>query len=222
MIKLGYILSLITYMTLYLFAVILYSCVRLTSGCSSCTSFRLVERFECGWCIGRSSSSTVESCNLLEDCSNLTAVFNEGSSCPAPVIVDFNPKIGPLQGGTTITITGRELGVSIDDFAPDSITVGNILCTLVNTSYIPGRQVLCITGRLVSLTNSILIQLRSGAFTTSHELFNVATPRVCGVAPSQGPAAGGTRMAVWGANLNIGNMEDTRITTSGGIGCIVE
>ena len=90
----------------------------------------------------------MESCNLLEDCS--TAVVNEGSNCPAPVIIDFNPKIGPLEGGTTITIIGRELGVSIDDFASDSIAVGNVPCMLVNTSYIPGRQVLCTTGRLMS------------------------------------------------------------------------
>ena len=199
---------------------ILYSCAELTSGCSSCISFRLVEGFECGWCIGSSSASTVESCNLLEDCS--AAVVDEGSNCPAPVIINFNPKVGPLEGGTTITIIGRELGVSIDDFASDSIAVGNVPCSLVNTSYIPGRQVLCTTGRLVSRTNSILIQLQSGALTTSHELFQVATPGVYGVTPSRGPAAGGTRLTVWGTNLNIGNIEDTRITTVNGIECVVE
>ena len=183
-----------------------------------------MEGFECGWCSressGSSPSTTMERCELLEDCSNLTAVVDEGASCPAPVIIDFNPKIGPLEGGTTITITGRELGVSIDDF--DSITVGNILCTLVNSSYIPGRQVLCTTGKLVASTNSILIRLTTGHLTTSHELFKVATPGVYGVTPSQGPAAGGTRVTVWGTNLSIGNIEDTRIMTSDGVGCIVE
>jgi hypothetical protein len=140
------------------------------------------------------------------------------------VIIDFNPKIGPLEGGTTITITGRELGVSIDDFGPDSITVGNVLCTLVNTSYIPGRQVLCTTGKLMASksTNSILIRLRTGHFTTSHDLFKVATPGVYEVTPSVGPAAGGTWVTVWGTNLNIGNIEDTKIITSDGIRCIVE
>lgn len=185
-----------------------------------------MEGFECGWCRGRPSitGATDDSCNLLEDCSNLTALVAEGSSCPAPVIIDFNPKIGPLEGGTTITITGRDLGVSIDDFAPDSIAVGNVLCTLVNTSYIPGRQVLCTTGRLMASTNSILIQLPSRRPTTSHELFRVATPGVYGMTPSQGPAAGGTKVTVWGTNLNIGNIEDTRIVTGAGDGirCIVE
>lgn len=181
-----------------------------------------MEGFECGWCSAPSITNTVESCNLLEDCSNLTTVVDEGSNCPAPVIIDFNPKIGPLEGGTTITITGRELGVSIDDFSPDSITVGNVLCTLVNTSYIPGRQVLCTTGPLMAPANSILIRLQSGRLTTSHELFKVATPGVYGVAPSEGPAAGGTRVTVWGTNLNIGNIDDTRIMTGDGVGCIVE
>ena len=185
-----------------------------------------MEGFECGWCrggpSGSSASTTMERCELLEDCSNLTAVVEEGESCPAPMIIDFNPKIGPPEGGTTITITGRELGVSIDDFAPDSITVGNVLCTLLNISYVPGRQVLCTTGTLMASTNSILIRLTTGHLTTSHELFKVATPGVSGVTPSQGPAAGGTRVTVWGTNLSIGNIEDTRIMTGDGVGCIVE
>jgi hypothetical protein len=184
-----------------------------------------VEGFECGWCGGPSGTSpTTERCDLLEECSNLTAVVDEGTNCPDPVIIDFNPKIGPLEGGTTITITGRELGVSIDDFGPESITVGNVPCTLVNTSYIPGRQVLCTTGKLVASrpTNSILIRLQTGHFTTSHELFKVATPGVYEVTPSVGPTAGGTRVTVWGTNLNIGNIEDTRIMIGEGVECIVE
>ena len=200
-----------------LISVVLYNCAELTTGCSSCTSFRLIQRFECGWC---GTTTMRNSCNFVEDCS--TPIANEGSNCPPPVISDFNPKFGPIEGGTTITITGRELGISIDDFAPDSIAVGNVLCTLVNTSYVPGRQILCTTGRLVSLTNSVLIRLRSGTFTTAHELFQVATPRIHEVTPSRGPAAGGTRLTVWGENLNIGNIEDTRITTINRIECLVK
>ena len=198
---------------------ILYNCTALP-GCSSCTSFRLVEGFECGWCQrSLDLDGTAQACNYIEECSNVPV--SEGSSCPAPVIEDFSPKKGPIEGGTTITITGRELGITFDDFAPESIKVGNVLCTLVNMSYVPGVQILCTTGRLKSQTNTILISLHSNAVTSS-EHFVVATPKVFGVSPSLGPMAGGTRLILLGVNLDIGNREDTRIAISGGIECIIE
>ena len=202
---------------------ILYDCAELPGGCSSCTSFRLVEGFECGWC-QRPIVNAPDSCHLLQECSVIGTIANEGRDCPAPTIIDFSPKSGPLEGGTTITITGRELGVSFDDFTDNSITVGNIPCTLVNTSYIPGRQALCTTGRLISPTNTILIRLHSQAI-TSHDLFRVATPEIFRATPSLGPAAGGTRLTIHGVNLNIGNIEDTSIWISAAnvtLDCIVE
>ena len=176
-----------------------------------------MEGFECGWC--RQSLGGMEDCNFIDECSDVPV--SKGSSCPAPIIEDFNPKKGPIEGGTTITITGKELGITFDDFAPESIKVGNVLCTLVNMSYVPGVQILCTTGRLVTQTNTILISLHSNAITSS-EHFVVATPKVFGVSPSLGPMAGGTRLIVWGENLDIGNQEDTRITTAVGIECIIE
>ena len=197
--------------------VILYNCAEVALGCSSCTSFRLVEGYRCGWCGGPTLDT--DGCTLLEECSD--AVVNEGSNCPAPVITDFNPKSGPIEGGTTITITGRELGISFNDFDANSITVGNVRCALVNKSYIPGRQILCTTEKLMSLTNTILIRLHSEAI-TSNQLFRVATPEITRVVPARGPVAGGTRLTLWGSNLNIGNIEDTRITIANRTECVVE
>ena len=70
----------------------------------------------------------------------------EGANCPGPMITDFNPKFGPPEGGTTITITGTDLGVSFSDFtAPgSSITVGGATCAPANPeNYMPGQRIDC-------------------------------------------------------------------------------
>ena len=47
-----------------------------------------------------------------------------------------NPNSGPYQGGTTITITGTNLGVVVQDII--NVTVGGVLCMIVNNTYVPG------------------------------------------------------------------------------------
>ena len=53
-------------------------------------------------------------------------------------------------------------------------------------------------------------------------LFRVASPLITGVFPSHGPQAGGTQLTVYGTDLNIGNIEDTRIALVGGTECTVK
>ena len=48
-----------------------------------------------------------------------------------------NPNSGPYQGGTDVTITGRELGVVFEDII--NITIGGSLCRIYNNSYEPGE-----------------------------------------------------------------------------------
>ena len=47
-----------------------------------------------------------------------------------------NPNSGPYQGGTTITITGTDLGIVVQDII--SITIGGAPCTIDSDSYLPG------------------------------------------------------------------------------------
>jgi len=46
------------------------------------------------------------------------------------------PSSGPTAGGTTVTINGTELGVSVEDIL--SITLGDSRCQVDENSYIPG------------------------------------------------------------------------------------
>ena len=58
------------------------------------------------------------------------------------IITGFSPPSGPPSGGTVITITGRDLGVTIDDFdPPGGITVGGVACTPLAEGYEQGRRV---------------------------------------------------------------------------------
>ena len=47
-----------------------------------------------------------------------------------------NPNSGPYQGGTTITITGTDLGVVVQDII--SVTIGGVPCMVDSNNYQPG------------------------------------------------------------------------------------
>ena len=148
-----------------------------------------------------------------------TSLVIEGSGCPAPVITDFNPKSGPIEGGTTITIIGRDLGVTFDDFNASSITVGIIPCTPIQEGYVSGREIQCQTTERRSLIAngalSVYIELSlSSGQAVSKQQFRLLTPEIFEIDPIQGPVAGGTVLTLRGQNLNIGNIHDTRITIS--------
>ena len=72
---------------------------------------------------------------------------NTGAECLAPSITIITPPSGPFQGGTIITITGRNLGVTFSDFTANSITLtsgsNSVHCTPISEGYMPGREVRC-------------------------------------------------------------------------------
>ena len=203
--------------------VLLYNCPDLTDVCSSCLGLNITNEFECGWC--ERHSGMTDTCSFIEDCpaQNLTP---SSLLCPTPVIADFNPKFGPPEGGTTITITGRELGATFNDFtAPgNSIMVGGIPCIPTHPeNYIPGQSICCTTTESDGFMGAMIINitLPNGA-AASETQFNIVTPQITRVFPSRGPQAGGTQMTVYGSYLNIGNVEDTRIILIGGTECTFE
>ena len=181
-----------------------------------------MDGFECGWC--DRPAAMRDSCTYIGACE--ATIITQGFGCPAPVITDFNPKSGPIEGGTIITITGRDLGVTFDDFNASSIRVGTVPCTPIREGYVSGRRIqCCITPqRELSITETLYnieISLNSGQG-ESEQQFRLLTPEIFEVDPILGPAAGGTRLTLRGLHLNIGNTNDTRITIVDGIECIIE
>ena len=204
----------------YYYAVLLYNCVEVAIGCSSCIGMSLASGFECGWC-DRPSGMT-DTCSFTEDCApqNLATT---GSQCPMPTIDNFDPKIGPPEGGTTIVITGTDLGVSFSDFAEDSIQVGGVNCIPADSNgYESGQRISCTTTNS-GASSAIEISLPNNRETTSGQtLFTRVSPQVTGVFPPRGPQAGGTNLTVHGTNLDIGNTINTTITLVGGTQCIIK
>ncbi len=198
---------------------LLYNCLEVATDCSSCIGTSMINRFECGLC-DRSSGMT-DTCSFSGDCSSQN-LATTGMQCPMPTIMDFNPKFGPPEGGTTITITGTDLGVAFSDFTEDSIRVGDVNCMPTNPDgYVPGRRIYCTTTNS-GVSTSVMIMLSNGNATSGEMLFARVSPEITRVFPSRGPQAGGTNLIVYGTNLNIGNTEDTRITLIGGTECTVK
>ena len=215
-------------MPLYIsYAVILYDCQELASGCSSCLNLKVVQNLDCIWCNGHNGlrdNTSLFIGNCLTTPSSFNPEMNTTVTCPSPTITDFNPKSGPIEGGTTITITGTDLGVTFEDFTNSSITIGGVPCTPTDRdSYIPGRQINCHTAGFSSQMSAenIKVSLSSGQGLSEGQ-FTLSTPEIFDIFPSLGPVAGGTPLSVKGSYLNIGNTENTRITLVEGSECEIE
>ncbi len=146
------------------------------------------------------------------------AIITDGQQCPAPDITNFSPQSGPPGGGTTITITGRNLGVTFSDFTANSITLRRapntmFPCTPISDDYVAGVTVKCRTNPIPAETYSLVIDLprSSGSRVGMASSFEVLTPTVSGASPLFGPIAGGTVLTITGTNLNIGNNAVVRL-----------
>ena len=168
-----------------------------------------------------------DECAFTGNCesANGEKFITSGGQCPAPTITEITPTSGPLQGGTTITITGTELGVMFSDIQRGSIFFGEAECIPIEASYVAGTQVRCVTKPFSDPgKKSVAILLvreegtpgRRSSFTTSLLTnFIVADPTISSVSPTFGPMAGGSILTVSGTDLNVGNTENTRVTLNG-------
>ncbi len=124
--------------------------------------------------------------------------------------------IGPVEGGTAITVVGTNLGVTFADIQSATLTLGNGDCTPINTDYMPGTQFVCLTTRFGSTgSNLFTMTLYNGtqtANTVNADPFMAVNPIVSSVTPTFGPIAGGTTLTVRGTELRAGNYGNTRVT----------
>ena len=196
--------------------VFLYDCRVLAVDCSSCIGSRGTPGFECGWCD--------HTCSISEECRHSVPSIITGKQCPAPVITEFSPSSGPPDGGTILTIRGRDLGVIFNDFlgTDGNITVGGMVCTPLNMAYIPGMQVLCKTGSgMGDGAQKVEVNLLRDAGIRTGRLggFMVVVPTVSSVEPAFGPIAGGTRLTINGTGLDIGTSTRIILDEARGLEC---
>ena len=142
-----------------LLVVILYNCTLLETGCSSCLGANLGTGFKCGWCDGNS----VDTCRVSEECLSPAQFVTSSASCPAAQIVSVIPSSGPVEGGTTITITGTDLGVTYADIE-NNVSIRSSPCITRKNGYIPGTQIVCETTAFTSAPGSedVIVTVRRG------------------------------------------------------------
>eukprot|EP00731_Ephydatia_muelleri_P021568 Em0014g159a len=111
--------------------VTLYSCSEAFSvtSCTSCLAFNIGTGYGCGWCSGTSRCVEPETC---------PSITNQLLNCPPPVLRSVSPSSGPFGGGTRLTITGTDLGVTVGNIV--NVTVGGVNCSVQPDGLKPGAQ----------------------------------------------------------------------------------
>ena len=74
--------------------------------------------------------------------------------------------------------------------------------------YLPGTQVVCVTGAYTSggMQNVIITINRSGTMVQAmSNLYTYVRPSISSVFPKSGPMSGGTNVTIGGMFLNVGN-----------------
>jgi putative cell wall-binding protein len=132
----------------------------------------------------------------------------------APTIVAVTSAVGPVAGGTTVTLTGTNLtgttGISVGGQAASDVTVVSATSvTFTTPAHATGATDVVVTTPAGSAT------LTAG-FTYQAPV--VAAPTIVAVTPDSGPVAGGTTVALTGTNLtgttgiSVGGQAATDVT----------
>uniref|UniRef100_A0A8B9LUP4 Plexin-B1 n=1 Tax=Astyanax mexicanus TaxID=7994 RepID=A0A8B9LUP4_ASTMX len=194
-------LLLFTFIINCLFAVTLYNCSVGRSDCSQChTADR---KYECVWCGGAQSS-----CVHRESCSQRIA-----DTCPAPVIHFIEPLSGLVEGGTTLTISGSNLGQKAQDILR-SVTVAGLSCSVVPHLYEISSRIVCVTeqnGKTTESSGHVSVEVPGIGSGLSSQIFSYQNPVLEGVSPQRGPRAGGTFITISGNKLLTGRASDISV-----------
>ncbi|MED6253976.1 hypothetical protein ATANTOWER_010640, partial [Ataeniobius toweri] len=165
-----------------------YNCGAGSSDCSQCWG-REDQGHLCGWC--------ENSCRPRDDCQPIRDV------CPAPEIHKISPLRGPVEGGTLLTVQGRNLGRRPGRV---KIFVGDVPCVVLPERYTVSVELVCRTGRSAhDRTDSVRVDVDQSGTGTSKESFAYLAPSVKSIYPDKGSRAGGTKVTIHGEHLNIGS-----------------
>lgn len=197
--------------------VLVYQCSSMADNCGFC--LELPEKYSCGWCKDSNSCQIQEHCPMQQP-----SFLTSSDTCPNPQILSFEPTSGPYEGGTNLTIKGINLGRTFEDIqngvtvelAHNEIRLGQIECTPYRELYVRTSQITCqlmtpINGTIPtaipgsSLTGIISVRVMNTDYVTrSVERFNFVNPRITSIMPSKGPKSGGTKLLLWGLDMNAG------------------
>ncbi len=125
---------------------------------------------------------------------SVTSPVDQFTYVAAPTVSGISPTMGPLAGGTFVTITGTGFTLAtMVDFGPNAATNLTVVNDMTLTVDSPAG-----TG-----TVDVTVTTPGGksAASAADQFTYVAAPAVSGVSPSFGPAAGGTPVTISGSGF---------------------
>lgn len=169
-----------------------YKCSVMASDCSSCLA--LDPKYGCTWC--------ADGCHYGDHCPVRPTKARADMLCNTPVILNFEPSSGPIEGGTRITIVGKDLGSRIQD-VQGRVIVGSSKCKVVD--YEVSVKIVCVVEEGVGSGPVRITIGRTGKRQVeSAEHFHFLEPTIRSIQPNFGPLSGGTKLDVHGENLDVG------------------
>ncbi|XP_077455271.1 plexin-D1 [Stigmatopora argus] len=179
-----------------------YNCGVGSGDCSQCWG-REDQGHLCGWC--------ENSCGLRDDCQPIK------EQCPAPEIHKIFPLKGPVDGGTRLTVHGKNLGRRAEVV---KVYIGDVSCTLLPELYRVSVELVCITEASAQAeTDIVRVDVEQSGTGTSKESFSYLVPKIQTMEPKKGSRAGGTRVTIRGEHLGIGSQ--VRVMVNNTLECVI-
>ncbi|XP_077369310.1 plexin-D1 isoform X2 [Festucalex cinctus] len=179
-----------------------YNCGVGSGDCSQCWG-REDQGHLCGWC--------ENSCRLRDDCQPVK------HQCPAPEIHKIFPLRGPVDGGTRLTVQGKNLGRSAEAV---KVSIGEVACQLLPELYTVSVELVCVTGRSpLDGTDVVQVDVDQSGTGTSKESFSYLIPKMVSMEPRKGSRAGGTKVTIIGEHLGIGSQ--VRVLVNNTLDCAI-
>lgn len=177
----------------------IYRCRDLANNCGLCLA--LPEKYGCGWC------QSSHRCEIFEQCDKgLGTWLNRNHTCPNPEITSFQPKSGPWEGGTNVTINGINLGKTFKDIY-GGVSVAGITCQPYESLYNRTTQIVCQVdgpGTVGSREGPVIVKIEDFRG-QSKDNYQFVDPVIRSISPLQGPRSGGTILHIIGSHMNAGS-----------------
>ena len=127
---------------------------------------------------------------------DFTTTLSVGPPPPAPVVNSITPNSGPEPGGTAVTINGS-------DFASGAtVDLGGNACTGVG--FVSASELTCTTPAGTGTVDVTVTNPDTQSDTLAAAFTYIQPPTIAAIAPSTGPAAGGTAVSVSGSDFVSG------------------
>ncbi|XP_038073903.1 hepatocyte growth factor receptor-like isoform X2 [Patiria miniata] len=161
----------------------------------------------CGWC---------GFCSTESGCAEQGGTSPwQRESCPA-AIYDVTPLAGPLEGGTQVTITGDNLGLTVAGSRPPEVKVAGQPCDVIQqlsqisrivcvTSEVSSPSIGPIEAKIEVYDDSLSYRVNDTVSSAPDFNFTYVDPVITNIDPMYGGQSGGTLLTITGNGLNAGN-----------------